>query len=540
VAYLEETKVPNVAASLFTVFQDTSDLRLLFAAFASLSSLAMNGADQEEPCKKVSSLGDIKSAMHAPHKFPYTRIRRLLSTWKAKQLWKTLDQRTSRAEYTSAPCGVGGHLNEKRCLVVGAGPCGLRAAVELLLLGARVTVVSRETVFSRINQLSLMRWCGEDLKGLGAAANSFSPSPGSLYAATDRLQLLLLRTVLLLGAEIYMGVSFERLSWTEGSWWAELRSQCGKSVSGEICPTPPSPEAPSSIPGLAVVICAAGAGSTASAMLGCTLGHDPTWDSLSRWEPVLGLVCNVAKRRTGSEVRSFSLARPFATSVLSRAMEQTGVDLETVVHVNAPMAHFFLMMPSLRSLAAAGVILDETARPLVAPANINAARLDELARRVLAYRFNDDPNVLDTPDDPSFPGYADNGPQLFEMRRAEQRPEGLQFLHPPSRSSNSMSSGADWSAAEEKSKLLVAHVGDALMEPFWPEGLGLLRGFFGALDACSAIRQWATGATCAATQEAHQVAFQQLKAVHSSTKARILHDDEKRYALAPETRYRKL
>jgi hypothetical protein len=229
-------------------------------------------------------------------------------------------------------------------------------------------------------------------------------------------------------------------------------------------------------------------------------------------------------------------------------MKQTGVDLESVVHVNAPMAHFFLMMPSLRSLAVAGVIADETARPLVAPENINAARLDELARRVLAHRFNDDPNVLERPDDPSFPGYADNGPQLFEMRRSEQRPEGLQFLHPPSRSSHAMDSTADWSESEESfslqeeevNDLLVAHVGDALMDPFWPEGLGLLRGFFGALDACSAIRHWATGASCAATQEAHQVAFQQLKAVHASTKARILHDDERRYALAPETRYRKL
>jgi len=260
VAYLEETKVPNVAASLFTVFQDTSDLRLLFAAFARLSSLAMNGADQEESCKAASSPSEAKSAsaVHVRHKFPYTRIRRLLSTWKAKQLWKTLDQRASRAEYTSAPCGAGGHLAGKRCLVVGAGPCGLRAAVELLLLGARVIVVDREMVFSRINQLSLMRWCGEDLKGLGAAANSFSPSPGSLYAATDRLQLLLLRTALLLGAEIYMGVSFERLSWIAGSWWAELRPLQDHRASGEIRPPPPSQKAPSSVSGLAAVICAAG------------------------------------------------------------------------------------------------------------------------------------------------------------------------------------------------------------------------------------------------------------------------------------------
>jgi len=546
-AYLKEAKVPEVAASLFTAFQDTNDLRLLLAAFARLSSLAMEGEDQEVQCSATSWDSEM-FAMHAPHEFPYIRIRRLLgNSWKAKQLWKTLDQRASRAEYTSSPCG-GGRLAGKCCLVVGAGPCGLRAAVELLLLGARVTVVERDSVFSRINQLSLMRWCGEDLKGLGAAANSFSPSPGSLYAATDRLQLLLLRTALLLGAEIYMGMSFERLSWVDGSWWAMLRPQRGKSeASGERDSFPPSQKAPPSIPGLAAIICAAGAGTTATAMLGCSLGNDLAWEPPSRWEPVLGLVCNVAKTRTGSEVRSFALARPFATSALLRAMEQTGVDLESVVHVNAPMAHFFLMMPSLRSLAAAGVIIDETAQPLLAPQNINAARLDELARRVLAHRFNDDPNVLEAPDDPSFPGYADNGPKLFEMRRSEQRPEGLQFLHPPSRSSDDMGSGADWSVTEESDpehdeesqNLLVAHVGDALIEPFWPEGLGLLRGFFGALDACSAIRQWAIGATCAATQEAHQQAFQQLKAVHLSTKARILHDDERRYALAPETRYRK-
>ena len=33
-------------------------------------------------------------------------------------------------------------------------------------------------------------------------------------------------------------------------------------------------------------------------------------------------------------------------------------------------------------------------------------------------------------------------------------------------------------------KLWVTLVGDALMEPFWPEGLGINRGFLSCLDSC--------------------------------------------------------
>ena len=33
-------------------------------------------------------------------------------------------------------------------------------------------------------------------------------------------------------------------------------------------------------------------------------------------------------------------------------------------------------------------------------------------------------------------------------------------------------------------------VGDALQEPFWPEGLGINRGMHNALDACWAAHQW--------------------------------------------------
>lgn len=55
-----------------------------------------------------------------------------------------------------------------QCLVVGAGPCGLRAAVELALLGARVVLVEKRRKFSRHNVLHLWPFTIHDLRALGA------------------------------------------------------------------------------------------------------------------------------------------------------------------------------------------------------------------------------------------------------------------------------------------------------------------------------------------------------------------------------------
>ena len=38
--------------------------------------------------------------------------------------------------------------------------------------------------------------------------------------------------------------------------------------------------------------------------------------------------------------------------------------------------------------------------------------------------------------------------------------------------------------------MLVLPVGDALQEPFWPEGLGINRGMHNCLDACWAANRW--------------------------------------------------
>lgn len=55
-----------------------------------------------------------------------------------------------------------------QCLIVGGGPCGLRTAIELAYLGAKVVVVEKRDTFSRNNVLHLWPFTIHDLRGLGA------------------------------------------------------------------------------------------------------------------------------------------------------------------------------------------------------------------------------------------------------------------------------------------------------------------------------------------------------------------------------------
>ena len=55
-----------------------------------------------------------------------------------------------------------------QCLVLGAGPCGLRTAIELALLGAQVVVLEKRESFARNNVLHLWPYTIHDLRGLSA------------------------------------------------------------------------------------------------------------------------------------------------------------------------------------------------------------------------------------------------------------------------------------------------------------------------------------------------------------------------------------
>lgn len=129
-----------------------------------------------------------------------------------------------------------------QCLIIGAGPCGLRTAIELALLGAKVVLLEKRDAFSRNNVLHLWPFAIQDLRGLGAkkfygkfcagaidhiskctfgrsCSASLAPPQlveSSLFcfscvAGIRQLQLMLLKMALLLGIEIHVNVEFKGL-----------------------------------------------------------------------------------------------------------------------------------------------------------------------------------------------------------------------------------------------------------------------------------------------------------------------------------------
>ncbi|KAG7259025.1 hypothetical protein CRUP_032969, partial [Coryphaenoides rupestris] len=98
------------------------------------------------------------------------------------------------------------------CVIVGAGPCGLRTAVELGLMGARVLLLEKRDAFSRNNVLHLWPFAIHDLRGLGAKRFYGKFCSGSIdHISIRQLQLVLLKVALLLGVEVHVNVEFKQL-----------------------------------------------------------------------------------------------------------------------------------------------------------------------------------------------------------------------------------------------------------------------------------------------------------------------------------------
>jgi len=487
-------------------------------------------------------------------RFPYEQMRVLLGgEWKAKELWRLLDQRCARPEYASAPFRNGGRLLGRRVVIVGAGPVGLRTAIELCLLGARVTVVERRTRFMGINQLHVWSWCGDELKALGARILEpppldFGANPDLLYISIRDLQKLLIKVALLLGVEVLLGTGFVRPQWENGAWHARLEPAAPTDDAANVArggsdqlAVPPSPRAPTVLRNMAVLIGADGFRSKVAAGIGMKMT-----DVAMRGESAVGITCNFERTNGPGEriLRSFSLARQFFLPLFRQVEDSTGAELENMVYTKSRDAHYFIMTPTVRCLAEAGVLIDKNRRPLISRDNVDDASLDGFVRRVVGFPFKrGEPAVLAAvSEDSAKPQYADAGPRVFDFSRLVRSVKGIGFMAPPSKGvpdrplmvRQVSPDGSD----NEDDYLLTLLVGDALIESFWPEGLGVVRGFLSSLDASSAILEWSRGASRRETQHLFDAMYTHLKTVSAATRFTVLRDDEKGYKLAPATRYR--
>ncbi|XP_030665408.1 F-actin-monooxygenase MICAL1 isoform X5 [Nomascus leucogenys] len=262
----------------------------------------------------------------------YHKIKDQLNYWSAKSLWTKLDKRAGQPVYQQ-----GRACTSTKCLVVGAGPCGLRVAVELALLGARVVLVEKRTKFSRHNVLHLWPFTIHDLRALGAKKFYGRFCTGTLdHISIRQLQLLLLKVALLLGVEIHWGVTFTGLQPPprKGSGWR-----------AQLQPTPPAHLANYEFD---VLVSAAGGKFVPEGFKVREM----------RGKLAIGITANFVNRRTVEETQVpeiSGVARIYNQSFFQSLLKATGIDLENIVYYKDD-THYFVMTAKKQCLLRLGVL----------------------------------------------------------------------------------------------------------------------------------------------------------------------------------------
>uniref|UniRef100_A0A8B9JNH9 F-actin monooxygenase n=1 Tax=Astyanax mexicanus TaxID=7994 RepID=A0A8B9JNH9_ASTMX len=383
------------------------------------------------------------------HSTFYSCLKSRLTCWKAKALWCKLDKRASHKEYKK-----GKACADTKCLIIGGGPCGLRTAIELAFLGAKAVVIEKRDTFSRNNVLHLWPFTIHDLRGLGAKKFYGKFCAGAIdHISIRQLQLMLLKIALLLGVEFHINVEFVKLleppedQENEGPGWrAEIR--------------------PGDHP-------------VADFDFDVVVGADGRRNTLEgfrrkefRGKLAIAITANFINRNTTAEAKVEEIsgvAFIFNQKFFLDLKQETGIDLENIVYYK-DNTHYFVMTAKKQSLLDKGVIIHDyiDTDALLSSDNVNQEALLSYAREAADFATHYQlptldyaMNHLDQPDVAMFDFtcmYASENAALVRER----------FGH----------------------HLLVALVGDSLLEPFWPMGTGCARGFLAAFDTAWMIKSW--------------------------------------------------
>ncbi|XP_044212337.1 protein-methionine sulfoxide oxidase mical3a isoform X11 [Thunnus albacares] len=384
----------------------------------------------------------------------YHKLKSKLNYWKAKALWAKLDKRASHKEYKKGRACV-----NSKCLIIGAGPCGLRTAIELAFLGAKVVLLEKRDAFSRNNVLHLWPFTIQDLRGLGAKKFYGKFCAGAIdHISIRQLQLMLLKVALLLGIEIHVNVEFKGLieppedQETERiGWRAEVHPK-----------THPVSELE-----FDVIIGADGRRNTLPGFRRKEF----------RGKLAIAITANFINRNTTAEAKVEEIsgvAFIFNQKFFQDLREATGIDLENIVYYKDD-THYFVMTAKKQSLLEKGVILHDYAdtEMLLSRANVDQVALLSYAREAADFSTNHQLPTLDF----AINHYGQPDVAMFDFTCMYA------------------SENAAMVRQRNGHKLLVALVGDSLLEPFWPMGTGIARGFLAAMDSGWMVKSWAQGKT---------------------------------------------
>uniref|UniRef100_A0A8B9C6C3 Molecule interacting with CasL protein 1 n=1 Tax=Anser brachyrhynchus TaxID=132585 RepID=A0A8B9C6C3_9AVES len=421
----------------------------------------------------------------------YHGLKAGLNYWNAKALWSKLDKKAGHKDYDQ-----GTACANTKCLVVGAGPCGLRAAIELALLGARVVLLEKRDAFSRNNVLHLWPFTIHDLRALGAKKFYGRFCTGTLdHISIRQLQLILLKVALLLGVEVHINVQFKDLlppaskGDGQGGWRAVLQPSSSPLSHYEFD-----------------VLISAGGGKFVP---------EGFKRKETRGKVAIGITTNFVNRNSRAEVEVSEIsgvARIYNQKFFQNLYNKTGIDLENIVYYKDD-THYFVMTAKKQSLLKKGVILQDKPdiESLLSDENVNRDALLSYAKEAANFSTN----------------YRLPELEFALNHRALPDVDMFDFT------CMTRSENAALVREHNGARLLLGLVGDCLVEPFWPLGTGVARGFLAAFDAAWMVRRWAAGTPPLEVLAERESIYQHL----SQTSPDNTNKNISQYSIDPATRY---
>lgn len=430
----------------------------------------------------------------------YPRFKRAMKPhvpYKYRDIWKILDKKASQKPYL-------GRIAEKmRVLVVGAGPCGLRTAIETQLLGAKTIIIERREDFTRHNVLKLWKFLMEDLKSLGAKKMFGMFCTGNInHVGIKKLQLILSKVAMLLGIRIVTPAKLVDL--------VEPNDE-GKGWTAKI--TPSNEELESYEFNFLVV----------------ATGKRVPLDGFDRRsldaKMSIAITANFVNNKTSeeSEVRQISgISKQFHQDFFKGLEETEGIKLENIVYYRGE-THYFVMTALKDSLLAKGVIKEdiEERSELLAPSNIDVEMLHKYATDAAQY---------------SCGHFSKKLPETEWAVDGKGNPDCAIFDFTNLYSARN----ASRVQVRKGNQLLMAIVGDSLLEPFWPEGTGCARGFLSCMDAAWMFRRWAKDTDNPLEILCERENIYRLLTQTTDGSGGNLKDNHKEFTMDPQTRYRSI
>ncbi|TNM91454.1 hypothetical protein fugu_019834 [Takifugu bimaculatus] len=389
---------------------------------------------------------------HTAERPLYRSIKCCLKYWRADALWAKLERRAAHQEYQQ-----GGACRNTTCVIIGAGPCGLRTAVELGFMGARVVVLEKRDSFSRNNVLHLWPFTIHDLRGLGAKKFYGKFCAGSIdHISIRQLQLVLLKVALLLGVEVHVHVEFKNLL-------EPPEDQQNLQVGWRLEVNPKSH--PINHLEFDVIVGADGRRNTLPGFRRKEF----------RGKLAIAITANFKNRNTTAEAKVEEIsgvAFIFNQRFFQELRQETGIDLENIVYYKDD-THYFVMTAKKQNLLDKGVIAQDftDTELLLSRKNVNQSALQAYARQAADFSTNQQLPSLDF----AINHYGQPDVAMFDFTcmYASENAATVRQRH--------------------GHQLLVTLVGDSLLEPFWPMGTGIARGFLAALDSAWMVRRWSEG-----------------------------------------------